>query len=310
VQGGNKRALALDLRDERGREIALRLACGADVFLENYTEGAMERLGLGYDAVAAENPGIVYCSMTGFGSPGPRSATGAYDNVIQAASGIIAQSGGHKPGLSFVDYAAGYAAAFAIAAALHQRTRTGRGTRVDTSMLEVALSLMAPEAAAQQYPVKAERRREAGIVQYDTKCGALMPGAFTPAQYVRLGECLAAEGSDVAELAECRDWTAVWERSEALKPRLAAIFTTRTAEEWVSVLHRADLPAERVATLAEAVAHPQLEHCVDGRVFAVDVVADVGARHDLAHRGRGKGDGVAAQVDPVHRDVLVVVAAW
>ena len=194
VQGANKRALAVDLGCERGREILLDLARGSDVFLENYSTGALERLGLGYDAVAAVRPDIVYCSMTGFGDVGPRAGTGAYDNVIQAASGIIAQSGWHKPGVSFVDYAAGYSAAFAIASALFRRQRTGRGARISASMLEVAMTLMAPEAAAAQYPVKVDRGKEAGIGEYDTRDGRLMLGAFTPEQYRALGACLAAAG--------------------------------------------------------------------------------------------------------------------
>ena len=108
VQGGNKKSLAIDLRTDAGRETLLRLVESADVFLENYATGVMEELGFGYDELCVRNPGIVYCSMTGYGDKGPKSSKGAYDNTIQAASGIISQSDGHKPGLSFVDYAAGY----------------------------------------------------------------------------------------------------------------------------------------------------------------------------------------------------------
>ncbi|GIR43397.1 MAG: hypothetical protein CM15mP54_02510 [Paracoccaceae bacterium] len=120
VQGGNKKSLAIDLRTDAGRETLLRLVESADVFLENYSTGVMEELGLG-TIITRRNPGIVYCSMTGYGDKGPKSFKGAYDNTIQAASGIISQSDGNKPGLSFVDYAAGYSAAFAISAALLQK---------------------------------------------------------------------------------------------------------------------------------------------------------------------------------------------
>ena len=122
VQGGNKKSLAIDLRTDAGRETLLRLVESADVFLENYSTGVMEELGFGYDELRVRNPGIVYCSMTGYGDKGPKSFKGAYDNTIQAASGIISQSDGNKPGLSFVDYAAGYSAAFAISAALLQKS--------------------------------------------------------------------------------------------------------------------------------------------------------------------------------------------
>lgn len=258
VQAGNKRSLALDLGSEPGRNILLDLAREADVLVENYTTGALARLGLGYDDVAAVNPAIVYCSMTGFGDSGPASETGAYDNVIQAASGIVGQCNGVKPGVSFVDYAAGYSAAFAISAALLQRERTGRGAHISASMLEVAMTLMAPEAAAAQFATGPRRNREAGIQSYDTADGALMLAAFTPAQYRKLGHCLVAEGWTVRELDECRDWPDVWRLSPVLQPQLAEIFLTRAAGDWVALLHAVDLPAERVVSLAEAVASPQL----------------------------------------------------
>ena len=117
VQGGNKKSLAIDLRTDAGRETLLRLVESADVFLENYSTGVMEELGF-YDELRVCNPGIVYCSMTGYGDMGPKSLK-AYDNTIQAASGIISQSDGNKPGLSLL-IAAGYSAAFAISAALLQ----------------------------------------------------------------------------------------------------------------------------------------------------------------------------------------------
>ena len=147
VQGGNKQSLALDFRTDRGRAALLKLVETADVFLENYTTGVLEGSGLGYQALRRCNPEIIYCSMTGYGDEGPKSAKGAYDNTIQAAAGVVGQCGGAKPGLSFVDYAAGYSAAFAISAALLQRERTGAGCHISASMLEVAMSLMAPEVA-------------------------------------------------------------------------------------------------------------------------------------------------------------------
>ena len=152
TQGGNKRALALDLDDEAGRDIFRSLVRKADVIVENYAAGGMARRGLGFDALSKINPALIYCSLTGYGDTGPEAETGAYDNVIQAASGTIAQCGGIKPGVSFVDYSAGYAAAFAVTSALVQRARTGKGCHISVSMLEVAMQLMSPEAAAAQHP--------------------------------------------------------------------------------------------------------------------------------------------------------------
>lgn len=259
VQGANKRSLAVDMATPQGRDILLTLAREADIFIENYTTGSMSRLGLGYDELSAQNAGLIYCSMTGFGDSGPKAATGAYDNVIQAASGIIAQSSGHKPGVSFVDYAAGYSAAFAIMTAVHQRGRTGLGAHISASMLEVAMSLMAPEVAAAQQAEPIRRPAEAGIISYETRQGRLMPGAFRPQQYRKLDDCLTGLGHSINCLSGIEDWPDVWARADAMRPQLASVFLTRTADEWVDLLHACDLPAERIKTLSEAVDEPQLE---------------------------------------------------
>jgi len=258
VQGGNKRGLALDLSKPRGRDILLALARDADVLVENYATGALARLGLGFDVLEAKNPGLIQCSITGYGDSGPRAQTGAYDNVIQAASGTIAQSGGVKPGVSFVDYSTGYAAAFSIMAALHQRHRTGNGCHISVSMLEVAMTLMAPEAAAAQFGLAPSHGKEPGIASYETAEGTLMLGAFRPEQYVKLHQLLADIGHEVPELRRLRDWTGVWSLPAEVRETLSTIFISRTADEWVSLLHAGDLPAERVRTLAEAVASEQL----------------------------------------------------
>lgn len=258
VQGGNKKSLALDIRTAPGRAALLKLVESADVFLENYSTGALDAQGLGYDVLRQCNPRIVYCSVTGYGDQGPKAFKGAYDNTIQAASGAIGQSGGHKPGVSFVDYAAGYSAAFAISAALLQRERTGRGCHISASMLEVALSLMAPEAAAKQVAPEAAKRKEAGVSAYDTADGRLMLGAFKPSQYRKLGACLAALGHEVPMLARIHDWPDAWDNSDAIRVALQDVLVRRSADEWQSLLEAADVPAERVATLDEAVQAPQL----------------------------------------------------
>ena len=259
VQGANKRALSLDLAQPRGQEVLRRLAVRADVLVENFTTGSLDALGVGPDDLRRDAPRLIYCSITGYGATGPRRRTGAYDNVIQAASGIIAQSGGHKPGLSFVDYATGYAAAFAISAALARRERTNEGAAISVSMLETALSMMAPEIAAADHVPAGPKRREAGILSYDTAEGTLVPGVFTPAQYRKLGRCLKMAGHPVSLLSECMDWPDVWRHSTELERSLHAVFLTRTAEEWVASLRDCDLPAEKVMTLSEAIASTQID---------------------------------------------------
>jgi len=258
VQGGNKKSLALDFRAEPGRAALLKLVETADVFLENYSTGVLDGFGLGYKDLRKCNPRIVHCSMTGYGDTGPRAAKGAYDNTIQAASGTIAQCGGLKPGVSFVDYAAGYSAAFAISAALLQRERTGEGCHISASMLEVALSLMAPEAASKQVPGAKSKVAEAGIATFQTADGRLMLGAFKPKQYRKLGACFASLGHDIPLLTGVRDWTDVENHSAAIGSAMELVFRERTADDWQAVLEAADIPAEKILPLEEAVASSQI----------------------------------------------------
>jgi crotonobetainyl-CoA:carnitine CoA-transferase CaiB-like acyl-CoA transferase len=257
VQGAQKRAIALNLKSEKGRALFMRMVETADVVVENYRAGKMAALGLDHAALAAVNPRLIYCSISGFGSDGPRAETGAYDNVIQAAAGIIERTGA-KPALSFVDYAAGQTAAFAIAAALLQRERTGRGQYIDCSMYETALMLMAPEFAAEMHPVKTKRDKEAGLTAYRTLEGTLMLGVFTPAQNRKLWQALAHDGFVTEDFGDTPDWESLWAKSRRMEAALGRILKTRSAKHWQAWMHARGLPAERQRTLAEAVRDPQL----------------------------------------------------
>jgi len=258
VQGGNKRALAMDLATPEGKAILLRLVRNADVLVENYATDALAGLGLGYDVLAQENPNLIHCSITGYGDTGPNAKMGAYDNVIQAVSGTIAQCDGVKPGVSFIDYSTGYCAAFAVSAALIQRMNTGKGCHISVSMLEVAMQIMSPEVAAAQHPIQADRGKEAGISAYDTSDGRLMLGAFRAQQYKALYQVLAGLGHEVAEIADIQNWPDIWAISDVAKNRLAAVFAEQTTDEWITVLRRAGLPVEPVQALRDAVQNPQL----------------------------------------------------
>ena len=154
-QGANKRALSLNLKCEAGRAIFRRLVAVADVVVENYRAGAFPSLGLGYEDLASLNPSLIYCSITGFGQTGPKAGHTAFDNVIQARSGLMATTGTVdtapvRVGAPVLDYGTGAQAAFAIAAALLRRERTGQGQRLDVSMLDAALVLMASAVATSE----------------------------------------------------------------------------------------------------------------------------------------------------------------
>jgi CoA:oxalate CoA-transferase len=150
----NKKSLVVDLQQPAGAEILRRLVATADILVENYRPGVMDRLGLGWDALSARNPRLVYASVSGFGQTGPWRSRPAYDTVVQAAAGLFAVTGEPegepaKMGTSIADLSAGLYGFGAIMAALHGRNRTGRGARVDVAMFDSAISLL--EGAALHY---------------------------------------------------------------------------------------------------------------------------------------------------------------
>ncbi len=148
----NKRTITLNLKSDEGKAIAKKIVEQADVLIENFTPGAMEKLGFGYEEVKKYNPGIIYCSISGYGQTGPHAKLGGYDVVAQAASGIMDTTGerGRLPvriGPSITDMGTGMYMAFAVTLALIDKAKTGKGQRVDVSLIETALSWMSAQAA-------------------------------------------------------------------------------------------------------------------------------------------------------------------
>ena len=260
AQGANKKSLTLNLKNEQGRAILKQLATHADVLVENYRAGAFASMSLGYDDLEALNPKLIYCSMTGFGQTGAKGDTTAYDNVIQAASGLMSLNGTAevtplKVGPAIIDFASGMSAAFAIASALFQRTHTGTGQYIDFAMLDAAMSLMTTNAVVNIFrggelaTPKGNRSAEAGIACYETKDGLLMLAAFNPKQHRRLW--LALGRPDFAELSS---WDDIIGKAEMFRPVLIERLTEKTAAEWEVFFKDVRIPAERVRNLTEAVA--------------------------------------------------------
>ena len=263
TQASNKRAITVDLKTPQGREIVRKLAASADVFVENYRPGAFEALGLGYEALAAINPRLIYASFSAFGQAGPRREQTAYDHVIQATSGIMAMTGTEdvhpiKFGSPAIDYATGTMGAFALASALFQRERSGRGQRIDIAMLDVAMILMASHLTGflrnGKHPKPhGNKQPHATNSAYRTRDGALvMLGASNLRQQKRLWTVL--ERPDMIKTSnEARD--AGRDAEEAV---LTEIMATRTAAEWEEYLQSRHVPAARVRRMEEALADPQL----------------------------------------------------
>ncbi len=177
----SKRSILVDLKSERGLEVARSLIRGADVLLENSRPGAMERLGLGYEQVAADNPGLIYCSITGFGLSGPDHQRPGYDTVGQATSGLMSLltdlENPQPMGISLSDHLAGLFAAYGVLAALAARTRTGVGQRVDTSLLQSTTAFLAENMARFLHdggppPTREDRARTAQVFAVRDEDGA------------------------------------------------------------------------------------------------------------------------------------------
>jgi crotonobetainyl-CoA:carnitine CoA-transferase CaiB-like acyl-CoA transferase len=262
TQASNKRSITLDLKAERDREILKKLAATADVFVENYRPGAFEALGLGYEALSAINPRLIYASFSAFGQAGPRGRQTAYDHVIQATSGLMAMTGTKdvhpvKFGAPAVDYATGMTGAFALASALFQRERTGRGQRIDMAMLDVAILLMSSHLAgylrngAHPKP-HGNHHPQATNGAFETRDGLVMLGASNLRQQRRLW--LALGRPDMVKRTN-DEREADHDREMAVH---SEIMLTRSADEWEEFLQARHVPAARVRTMGEALADPQL----------------------------------------------------
>lgn len=263
TQASNKRSITLDLKQEAGREVLRRLVRTADVLVENYRPGAFDALGLGYEAMAAINPRLIYASMSAFGQTGPRANQTAYDHVIQATSGIMGMTGTAdvhpiKFGSPAIDYATGTMGAFALASALFQRERTGRGQRIDMAMLDVAMILMSSHITGflrnGHHPKPSGNANpHATNSAYQTRDGILMLGASNLRQQKRLWTAL--DRPDMIKSTN-RERDADRSREASI---LSGILQGRTADEWEAFFQARHVPAARVRQMSEALSDPQLE---------------------------------------------------
>lgn len=261
-----KESVALDLKDPEDLEVLLRLVDRADVLVENYRPGVMDRLGLGYDALAARNPRLVYASLSGFGQTGPWRGRPAYDAVVQGMSGLMAITGAPdgppvKPGAPVSDLAAGLYAYGAISAALLGAARTGRGTRVDVALYDATVSLL--EGAALAYLVTGREPPRMGnahysIAPFDTFACAdreLTICAANDGHFARLAAVLGLP--HLPSRLEYATNAARHEHRDALKAEIEAVLAGGSADAWLEALEGAGVPCGPVASVAEAVGSEQ-----------------------------------------------------
>lgn len=263
----NKMSVTINLKSPEGREILLRLAERCDVFLENFSPGTAERLGLGYDVLRAANPRIVYCSISGFGQDGPYRDWPAYDLVLQGMGGLQGITGEpDRPpvriGVAVADIAGGMFAAYAIAAALVRRERTNQGEYIDVSLLDGQLAWLTYMAAYYFATGKEPERagsRHPTIVPYqsfETSDGYLNVSAGNDDIFRRF--CEAIGHPELGEDPRFRtNPDRVTHRSE-LEPLLESILRTGTTADWLMALRDHDVPAGPVYRIGEIVQDPQV----------------------------------------------------
>ena len=291
----NKKGLVLDLKHKDGKELFLRMVERADVVLENYRPGALKRLGLDYEAGRKRNPGIVYCSISGYGQDGPYLERAALDLILQAESGMISVTGeegshGARCGVSIADMTAGMNAAYAILLALRVKEKTGQGQSIDVSMMEGQLSLLGTMIGS--YLANGEVPAPMG-----TAYKALLPYQTFRTKTRDLALAVGSEKLwkifcpliGCPELADdpryCSNGARDANRA-SLVEKLQEVFLTRSYEQWEALLVGKGIPVGKVNTLAEAVAHPQvaargslveIEHPKVGKARVVGVPARLSA---------------------------------
>ncbi len=291
----NKRSLSLDLKTMAGRRILEQLAAGADVLIENFMPGTMDRLGLGYEALRRRNPGLIYCAISGYGQTGPYRDRPGYDFVIQAQGGIMSISGPadgepHKVGVAIVDITAGLFAASAILAALHHRRETGAGQYIDVGLLDAQVAWLAN--VAHNYLATGETPGRYGnahpnIVPYEsfpTADGYLALAVGTDAQFERF--CQASGRPDLWDDPRFRTNAARVANREDLVRRLRRLFRRRPTQEWLDLLLDAGIPCGPINDIPTVLADPQVvaremvqtaEHATAGSVQLLGPVAKLSA---------------------------------
>jgi len=262
VYNRGKRSLCLDLKHKDGIAVAKRLARESDVFIEGFRPGVAARLGLGYEELSRDNPGLIYLSVSGFGQSGPYSKRPGSDSVAQAFSGLVSVNAGndgipHRVGTTISDVVTGVYAFQAIATTLFARAATGTGRWIDVSLVQSTAALLGHKAAEYVLEGGAPRALNTPAGTYQTSDGWMMVTLVNEAQYKRL--CAAIERDDLASDPRFTDFARRADSADALIPQLREVFSKHPTEVWLSRLHAADVIAERILNPGEWLSNAHVE---------------------------------------------------
>jgi crotonobetainyl-CoA:carnitine CoA-transferase CaiB-like acyl-CoA transferase len=288
TQSSNKRFITLDLDTPEGREIYLKLAAGCDVIVQNLRTGSAEKRGVGYEDVKKVNPKVIFCSITAFGNTGPKADHPAYDAVVQAWSGFMSTTGTSdtgplKAGPPIIDYGTGMCAAFAVAAALYQRDRTGEGQYIDLSMIDATITLMAStvtEYLNTGVPPKPSGNNAASrapaSTTFNTAEGLLAIACNEEHQFRRMMDTLGLAA--LLEDDRYREPAARRDNVQSLRAAIQNALMQKSAADWESLLAPNGVPAGRVRTVPETMAETQI---ASRELFHRFTAADAGLPRDL-----------------------------
>lgn len=300
----NKRSVALDLKSSKGKEIALKLIDGADVVAENFRPGVMDKLGFGYDALRRRKPSLVYASASGYGPEGPYAQRPGQDLLAQALFGIMVITGpqttGPRPvGVSAVDHHGAALFAMGILAALLRRERTGKGCRVDASLMQAALDLQAESLVAwlnaPKRPTSVNARQHIAGWYYPAPYGVYA----TRNGHIAVSLCplqRLAEAIDEPRLVSFSDKD-TWSRQDEIGELIAARLKTKATEDWSPRMEQAQIWHARVQGYADLVEDPQVKHMQ--ALVTVRGAGETGAPVTLVnHPVRYDGEAAAIRLPP------------
>ncbi|MGH6624571.1 MAG: CaiB/BaiF CoA transferase family protein [Burkholderiaceae bacterium] len=266
AQNAGKRSITVNFKHARGKEVFRRLARRADVVVENFRPGVMERLGLGYETLKLENPRLNYCAISGFGQDGPLRDLPAYDQIIQGMSGVMSITGApdnapYRVGYPVADTIGGLTAAFAVAAALADRDRS-EGYLIDVSMLEATLATMGWAvsnfliADREPAPMGNDNVTASPSGTFRTGDGLLNIAANKQEQFEAV--CRVVGRADLVTDARFAERQVRLKNRAALTEVLEAQLATKSADEWWTLLNAEGVPAGPVYSVPQALAHPQI----------------------------------------------------
>jgi crotonobetainyl-CoA:carnitine CoA-transferase CaiB-like acyl-CoA transferase len=283
AQNTGKRSITINMKSDKGKEVFRRLVATSDVLVENFRPGVMDRLGVGYETLKKDFPNLIYCAISGFGQDGPYRDLPAYDQIIQGMSGTMSITGGKdsaplRVGYPMADTIGGMTAAFAVSSALANRDRDGRGCFIDVSMLEAVMSTMGwvvsnyLQMGKVPEPMGNDNFSASPSGTFKTGDGLINIAANKQEQFEAV--CDVIGRPELKTDPRFAERQARLDNRQALTDELEAAMADNGAQHWRKALNDAGVPAGRVLTVPEAIAHPQI--ATRGMIATFENVPGVG----------------------------------